>query len=674
MLSLLILSLMPFCYTSLPFTNEMWDLSGQPNLINLVVEYTSVDGNSVVMIQDDVAETNNSLQLIYIHGYMGYFPENICQYTTIVKIDLTDNKIKYIGNISCLLNLELLNLKQNALTRLLNLTFVHLLKLKTLDISENQILEIEPYSLVGPNLNISWMNASYNNFTEVDVTNFVSVDSFCVRDFSHNNPLTIWPEFDKLGAPDLSWIGKLWEFGFDFRGANLTCNCQMEPFLTLALKVIKRIWTDIFNVTCSHPHHLKGTPILDLVMNSSRLSELVCPIDSENDCPIGCNCTEQPSNSRLIVDCQRVGLTELPLRLPNTSLSYELNVCNNKISVLNKRNYLGKVTVLNACNNENFKVDEAFIYMMTNITILSLANNRGFLKHLPKTIQFLPAQSLDVRNLVLYCDCDSIWLSEWLEFREVESDTVYCHTANHGRINAIYLDKVLSDECQIKDFTTMIVCICIALLLILITVPIVLFNNFQHELTILFRRQDNSDYNFEYDVYISFDDNNERLREWIRHTVLPFLENCGHRIYLPMRDALPGNVVEERVHELLRQTKCFVVVLSASYLCQRGRPQTDIEWKYAWDLYVKDRHRKIVIINFDHLSTSVVDPPQIKAFIRTGKVLNFGNRDGMHLNNIQAAIGHARRRHGTLGPPQRLFSLGLLRKRSKVDIETINLS
>ncbi|KAL3866577.1 hypothetical protein ACJMK2_043865 [Sinanodonta woodiana] len=341
----------------------------------------------------------------------------------------------------------------------------------------------------------------------------------------------------------------------------------MEPFLILALKVVKRMWTDAYNVTCSYPRHLKETPILDLVMNSSRLSELVCPIDADNDCPIDCNCTEEPSNSRLIVDCQRVGLTELPLRLPNTSLSYELNVCNNKISVLNMRDYLGKVSVLNECNNEIWKVEDAVIDLITNITILSLANNR--------------AQSLDVRNLVLYCDCDSIWLSEWLEFREVESDTIYCHTANH----------VLSDECQIKDFTTMIVCICIAVLLIIITAP----------------------------------------------------NNSGHRIYLPMRDSLPGNIVEEKVHELFKQTKCFVVVLSASYLCQRGRPQTDIEWKSAWDLYVQDKRRKIVIINFDHLPTSVVDPPQIKAFIRTGKALNFGNRDGMHLNNIQAAIGHARR-------------------------------
>ncbi|KAK3584022.1 hypothetical protein CHS0354_025100, partial [Potamilus streckersoni] len=163
----------------------MWDLSGKPNLIDLEVEYTSVDGDSAVMILDDVAKVNYSLQLVHIHGSMGYLPENICQYTATVKIDLSDNKIRLIGNISCLVNLELLNLKRNVLTRLSNVTLVHLLKLKTLDISENQILEIEPNAFVGPNLNISCVNASYNYFTEVDVTNVVSVGYFCVRDYSH---------------------------------------------------------------------------------------------------------------------------------------------------------------------------------------------------------------------------------------------------------------------------------------------------------------------------------------------------------------------------------------------------------------------------------------------------------------------------------------------------------
>ncbi|KAK3593810.1 hypothetical protein CHS0354_014355 [Potamilus streckersoni] len=693
-----VVTLLVFLRISLGFEvcqSGMPDLDKTLPLGNIEVEYISVEGDSVVMIVNNSSKETDPLQLIHKYGVMAYFPTNICMYTTLVKIDLLENKIRFISNISCLISLEILNLKGNDLKSLVNTTFVDLKQLISLDVSENKIMEIEPYAVVGPNLNVLYMNASNNSLTSVDITNIVMSGHFCIRDFSNNqvskltnlldivfdtnktygpgivtlkdNPFLTWPEFDKLGIPNLSELGALFDFNFNFQGANFVCDCKMEPFLSLAEDVVKKIWTNVHDVNCTNPPSLKDISILNLTRNG-RLDEFVCPIDSENDCPPKCNCTEQPKKSRLIVDCQDVGLTELPHRLPKSSFSYELNVCNNNISVLDARYYLKNVSVLKICNNELQIIDTDAIDVIKNITNLSLANNGGFLQSLPRSIQYLPGDSLDLRNLVFFCDCDTIWVSEWLQFRQVDSDTVYCHTESYGRLKAIDFEHVHGDKCKVKDFKTVIISICIAVVLILVVVTSMISYKFRYELRILFRRQDNSVCEFKYDIYISFDENNDRLLTWVKKILVPFLDNCGYQTYLPMRDCLPGDITEEEAQNVLHETKCFLVVLSSSYLCQQGRSRTEIEWKYAWDLYVRDKYRKIVLINFDHLPASRVDPPKIKAFIRVMKALDFRNRDGMHLSDIARAIGNGRRINRQCVPFTR-FKTRLLRHRPRVNVE-----
>ncbi|KAL3866578.1 hypothetical protein ACJMK2_043866 [Sinanodonta woodiana] len=695
--------LLAFLHSSFGFhgcQSGMLDKGKTLQLKQIEIEYTSVDGESIVMIVENTTNGNDSMQLMHTYGVMTYFPTNICNYSTLATINLFENKIRYISNISCLMGLEILNLKRNRLTRLSNTTFLGLTQLIALDISENKIIEIEPYALVGLNLNISYINASKNSLTSVDITNVVMSGPFCFRDFSNNqvskltnlegivldtnktygpgivtfqdNPFLTWPEFDKLGVEHLVDLGTLFDFGFNFVGANFTCDCKMEPFLSLAENIVNRIWRNVHDVKCTNPPNLKGMSVLNLT-RTGRLDEFVCPISVENGCPIKCNCTEKSRQRMLIVDCQDLGLTTLPDHLPKTSFSYELNVCNNNISVLDARDYFKNVSVLKICNNQLQKINVAAIDVIKNITNLSLANNGGFLQSLPRSIQYLTADSLDLRNLTIFCDCDTIWISEWLQFRQVDSDTVYCHTESYGRIKAIDFKDVHGDKCNVKDFKTMIISICIAVVLILIVVITVISYKFRYEIRILLRQQDNSVGKFKYDIYISFDENSDRLLKWVKQILVPFLDNCGYCTYLPIRDCLPGNISEDDARNVLHETRCFLVIVSSNYLCQEGRPRSEVEWKYAWDLYSRDKYRKIVMINFDHLPASRVDPPAIKAFIRLRKVLDFSNRDGEHLNHIAREIGH-RRRIDLPCVPLRAFSTTTLKHRHIEEVELSNIA
>ncbi|KAL3866582.1 hypothetical protein ACJMK2_043869 [Sinanodonta woodiana] len=671
------------------------NVTRNPNhLSNLFLEYTSINGSTVVLTSNSSFQSEQYFSLVHKNGVVGHFPKNICNFRNIIRIDLSQNRISLISNISCLLNLEELDLSENRLMTINNNTLTQLEKLVVLNISRNRITHIDPFSLAGPNLNIQFLNASYNEMTSLDITNIVMSGPFCDRIFSHNqitdltnvldqlldpnntygpgmviisdNPFLAWPDFTKLGVKDLHMLGTMFHFGFDVRGSNFSCDCYMAPFLEIAEEVIQRFWRDYMKVECANPPNLKGKLIIDLV-KEGKLELFVCTKDAEENCPVECQCTEQPSKSRFLVDCQGKGLRTLPQNLPNTSYPYELNMCDNLLSVLDTRNYLGKVASLKASNNSLERVESEAVEMLRNASNLSLANNKRLIYYFPKIIQYLPSDSIDLEHTVLFCDCDTLWLSDWLDLRQISSEFIFCETENHGRVKAINLQGLLLSECQDSPITSAIVSISLATAVILLGVPSFLIYNFKYELTILFRRHDPSICEFEYSVYISADEGNATMRSWIKHVLLPFLQNSGYRIYLPMRDCLPGSIAEEECKNILQKTRCFLVILSESYLCQEGRPRTEIEWKYAWDLYLKDKHRKIVMINFDHLSASIVEPRQIKAFVRIGKVIDFGNRDGLLLENIEKAIGSDRKRSTGLANTHALFNIWRLTSRNQVD-------
>ncbi|KAK3597428.1 hypothetical protein CHS0354_040166 [Potamilus streckersoni] len=642
---------------------------------DLFLEYTSVDGTTYALTSNNNFQSEEYLRLVHKNGVMGYLPTNICKFPNMIKIDLSQNRIRLVGNISCLVNLEELNLKKNSLTNIYNKTFSQLKKLMFLDISENRIKYLDPFSLAAPTLNIQYLNASCNELTSLDITNIVMSGPFCTRDFSHNqmteltnvldlllnvsvtygpgmvymsnNPFQKWPDFRKLGVQNLTMLGTLLKFGFDFRGTNFSCDCEMVPFLEIAVEVIKDIWRDYFEVKCTSPPNLMGKPIIALVKNGS-LDQFVCTKDVEEGCPVECTCVEQPSKSRLVVDCEGKGLIELPKHLPNTSLAYELNVCDNEITILDTRCYLEKVAIMNASNNSFKRVEDEAIKRLNN---------------------YLPSQSMDLRNIVLFCDCNNLWVSDWLDVRHISSDSIFCNTENHGRVEAIYLKDLLLHECQRLNLTNAIICISLATAIILFGLPSFLLYHFKYELRILFRRHDPSIWEYDYDIYLSSDEGNDTVCVWIRQVLLPYLQNFGYRIYLPMRDCLPGQIAEDEARDILRKTRCFLVILSESYLRQEGRPRTEIEWKYAWDMYLKDRHRKIVMINFDYLPTNLVQQRQIKAFVRVGKALDFGNRDGRHLENVQRAIGSGSNRSIYLKNTKPWFNIGILKSRNKVNFE-----
>jgi Leucine-rich repeat (LRR) protein len=103
-----------------------------------------------------------------------------------VKIELIYNFIYQIGNISCLLCLDTLDLSHNNIKYLGNGTCDGLTNLRVLRLTHNDITTLEPSTLVGSSLQIHHADLSHNSMAMVEISNLVSENKFCEFDFSSN--------------------------------------------------------------------------------------------------------------------------------------------------------------------------------------------------------------------------------------------------------------------------------------------------------------------------------------------------------------------------------------------------------------------------------------------------------------------------------------------------------
>jgi hypothetical protein len=67
-----------------------------------------------------------------------------------------------------------------------------------------------------------------------------------------------------LGFSNMLYLGKLMNYGFDFRENKLICDCKLYSFVRVARLVIFVEHKDYFDILCASPPELNGNRLLDL--------------------------------------------------------------------------------------------------------------------------------------------------------------------------------------------------------------------------------------------------------------------------------------------------------------------------------------------------------------------------------------------------------------------------
>lgn len=643
-------------------SQPIWKCSPQWPYRGVDIEYIDRRGDGLAAYSDTNTNLNIS-KLFHTHGFLSKIPDNICDFQNLVEIDFSWNWISVLKNINCLLRLDTLILKNNLITVLRNDTLHGMTELRVLDLSNNLLVLIEPYTISDPSIGMLHILFQNNSLESVDITNVVIENPFCVADFSNNiikeivnvvdwiidiskdygdggfvdlsnNIFDSFPNFEELGVEDLTYLGKVFSFGFDFRNANFSCDCKMQPFLAMTEEAIRKIWRNYYNITCANPPSLQGQSVFDLVMDN-QMDKFICEIKWER-CPRHCRCFRQPSQNRLVVNCSDTQQKALPKTLPfvQDDEFLDLDFSINSITEFNTRDYLNVTVALNIDDNSKLnKIDKKSFSDSRDIQNLSIRNTK-MLRDIPKTLESLDPCQVSFGDLYLNCDCDIRWIAAWVHSPKSSNcpgnNNIYCFTDEGKKLPSTMWTKD-NLNCSDINWTAIVVAVVFGISSLLIgTIALVVYH-YRYEIYLLTRRENKdrisgNEY-LKFDIYVSFNENNRDLFSWVFTKLEPELNAAGYSVCLACRDIPPGDVKSEAISEYLQESKKFLFLVDEDFLHTEDVSIWCLqEWRHSWHIFKSQKLRNIAVVNYDQVRMRNISHPQIRAFFRLGLTVDFSNR------------------------------------------------
>ncbi|KAL4223685.1 hypothetical protein ACF0H5_017153 [Mactra antiquata] len=678
--------------------------------VDLFVEFVTILGKGVVLSEETYNESS-IYKIEHTHSDLTDLPSNICNWDSepfirdlyedefdnmqafwpaVVELDFQYNRIRRLQDINCLTKLDAVNLQGNKLTYVSNHSFHNLIYLRTINFTNNQIQYIDPSTIGTPTLNLINVDFSHNIMTELDIMNVLSHFGYCVLDFSHNdishltnkpqqslnvskkygpgftsfrnNEIVEFPNFKVLfHLEKMSQLGKLIEFGFDFRENPLNCDCAFQPILSQAEHIFLVIMRNYMDIICQSPPDLEGISIRNV-----DLDRLLCQLPASAGCKKPeCLCIDKPNDGRIYVDCSNSDLGEVP-DVPYSEYSSHiyLNISDNRINTIRNVSYLSTIDVIDLSKNDIVEIPSEVANLLENASVIDISDNLR-LKSLPREFQRRDICKTFMRNLVIRCDCNSTWIQTWVHSKPCNSSYVFfmCDVPDHGLMPALSFnaDELNCFSTNYFLLATWIVGVLIVLMLLSVTAYYL-----RYEILILYLRIRKLKFNkvvpqYNYDVFISYNDNDDSVRMWVEKTLLYCLQREKYSIFLPNRDLVIGGDRNMEVNAAILNSRNALVVLSDSYTEQREdgmRPWTENEWKFSWNNFKTYVCKNIVLVNFDHASPSDIEYPPIRAYLRVGCTVCFKNNKRCIIQEIRTK----------LGPPFRLPELpdiGLHNKNTK---------
>ena len=463
-----------------------------------------------------------------------------------------------------------------------------------------------------------------------------------------NNVFKTFPDFQELfNLKNLSEIATLFDGGFDFRDIKISCNCHLEPFRSLLENNTKSFWRDYHNVTCYEPEELKGQTVLKVPPE-----KMVCSLMAESNCPRGCDCVDRSKKDTLYVDCSNRELHGLPLTLPVSKYSSKiaLNVSGNYIRAVANRTYLRDLSYLDISHNHLETIDEEIVGYLEHVT-LDVSNNR-FLRKLAPTFQYRHLCSTIMIDDTIDCGCTDIWIETWVKTKSCPNMPSFKCQLNNGKIMPAAKFKKEMLKCSEDMGILLTATVTLLAMAFLLSILGFITYKYRYEILIVWLRYkhikvDVTIQTFKWDIAITLDDSDDDVRRWTRKFLIDELTSKGYKVFLPYRDVIGGDKLSQVSEEFI-QTRSIIVVLSENYVKTKDNVYeveitdvkwTDKEWKYAWHQYRSDKRKNLVIVNYDHISSFDMPHPQIRAFLRVGHTVEFGNHDIEVMDKILRKVG-----------------------------------
>lgn len=581
----------------------------------------------------------------------------IYQFYKLQKINLNNNQISSIDKktFSYTRLLETLSLNNNEITSLESGIFYHQSYLEELDLSNNKISTIGTSVFTTRLSNLRIVDLSNNKLTAMEAWPYIPPDivTFNVShnqinrftnylnwtydlaepyhvyvDLKHNN-FTIWDDewLRRYQRLDGNFVGDFVTYRLDISLNPWVCDCQIHY---MASKIQDSFYryaeSELLHVYCENPPNLRGQRIIDMDLN-----ELICNVTL--DCPLDCECKNMSASKTLKVDCHGGNLTQLPDHLPDiTDRTIDLDVSNNKIWKIDSRQYIDKLNKLSAQNNRLVLIDQETIKNMTQHSLsMNISNNQ--LQFLPNSIQTV--QIISIHNNPFTCACNMTWMAGWLDLESIKprDKQVTCRTEDGDTHNIIAVTDTLLD-CNF--YTEIGLAIGFGILLVLVLIGLFWTKKCPYETKVLafkfFRIHPRDKYKVdeegttkEHDIYISFDDRNVHIRQWVLKKLKKLLEEKEdapkYQIFIPVIHLLPGQDKGISIIQTMENSKRIVIILSDKY---DENEWSEFECQRAELLNPNDG--RIIFIKYHPESEDMVLREPWKSRVKDRKVLAIGEK------------------------------------------------
>ncbi|CAG2199351.1 unnamed protein product [Mytilus edulis] len=496
--------------------------------------------------------------------------------------------------------------------------------LVTLELSHNEISSIGR-SMFGTNLiRLRIVNLSYNKMTYMEAWPYIP-PSIIRFDLSHNdvnefknnlnwtydlqepyhayvdlryNKFARWDDewFRRYQKPGGDFVGDFVTYRLDITNNNWTCDCHMHY---MASKIQDSFYryaeSELLHVECGNPPNLSGQRLMNVDLN-----EFNCDVAN---CSFGCTCTNISETQILQVDCMNGNLYKLPMKLPDIpDRTITLDVSNNSIWKIDPRPYVDKLVKLNVANNKLVFIDQETVKNETQSKLsMNISNNN--LKFLPNSIQNV--QSISIYNNPFMCDCNMTWMKGWLELDSiVEPDKSVTPQTKRRRHKIIDVTESLLD-CNYDTRIGLAV-------------------------GFVFRIHPSDKYKIDeevksYDAYISFDDDNIHIRQWVTRKLKKRLEEKKQELFIPVIHATLGEDRADQIVRSMENSKRVIIILSDKY--------DENEWSVfecQQAEMLNPNEGRIIFIKYHPEAEDMVKKEPWKSRVKDRKVLAIGEKSSEH--------------------------------------------
>ncbi|XP_043225658.1 protein toll-like [Amphibalanus amphitrite] len=545
--------------------------------------------------------------------------------------------------------LQELHLANNRIDRITDDVIINLMQLRLLDLRNNQLKNIT-FNDLNFLCTDARIDLSFNQITTVSLEPFGVVQA-AVMSNDRRRPNTIV-----------------------LRGNPVLCDCHLVslwnylagtgPLAAHRDKLDELFRLDVDGLQCAGPDRLAGQPLTGV----PSADQLLCPLI--DDCPAGCQCSEQRSERLVLVTCAALPAgAPLPTVLPhiagyNVSLHLEgaglrrLTDLSNTSAVISElhlsRNNLTSVPVT---------------YLPPSLRLLRLDHNNltnvsePLLGHLQQA-----GARVWLGNNPYRCDCDLLPLHRFVLLSAnngsgsvQDVSAVRCDDS----ANRTLLEMKPDEVCPSRLAMVIAACVAATALAMCALVAAVIYYNYRdtikvwlyaHGLCMALVSEEELDTDKKYDAFVSYSHLDE---EFVVEQLVPELERGDpkYTLCLHFRDWLAGEFIADQIQDSVQDSRRVIVVLSKNFIqSDWGR----MEFLTAHKQALSERRNRVILVVYGELPEPSAMDPELRSYISLNTYLQWG--DPLFWQRLRYALPHKGRRMKKSARRRRLTSdkLGLI--------------